>query len=203
MANMQIGEPASFTVNAYPTRTFTGTVASISPLGQTSSNVVSYPVYISIPKAEATSANLLPNMTANVTVTVVQHSNVITIPTSAVNFARNASRGTSVNNIPQLVTPQQANDATDQARQTLNTLESQNPSIVNSNPSPTFVIEPLGNTYVAKPIVTGLSDSTGTEFEVLSGLSVGETFIVNVQNPGAGTGGGTGYVPDAPAEPKV
>jgi multidrug efflux pump subunit AcrA (membrane-fusion protein) len=213
MANMQVGEPASFTVNAYPTRNFTGTVASISPLGQTSSNVVSYPVYINIPKAEATSANLLPNMTANVTITVVQHNNVIIIPTSAVNFARNASRGTPVNNIPQLVTPEQAAQATSQARQMLNTLEAQNPSVVNSSPSPAFVIEPLGNSFVAKPIVTGLTDNTGTEFEVLSGLSAGETFIVGVQGSGNGTGtgtgggtgaGGTGYAaPNTIAEPKV
>jgi len=97
-----------------------------------------------------------------------------------------------VNNIPQLVTPQQAADATNQARQTLNTLESQNPSIVNSSPSPAYVIEPLGNTFVAKPIVTGLTDNTGTQFEVLSGLSVGETFITGVQGSGTGTGTGGG-----------
>jgi multidrug efflux pump subunit AcrA (membrane-fusion protein) len=190
MANVQNGEQASFTVNAYPSRTFTGTVAAISPLGQTSSNVVSYPVYINIPKSEATSANLLPNMTANVTITVVQQNNVIVIPTSAVNFARNASRGVSINNIPQLITPQKANQAMDQARQMMQTLENQNPSVVNLSPSPNFVIEPLGNTFVAKPIVTGLTDSSGTQYEVLTGLSAGETIITGVQ--GSGTGAGTG-----------
>jgi HlyD family secretion protein len=192
MANVSVGEQASFTVNAYPTRTFTGTVGSISPLGQTSSNVVSYPVYINIPKNEATSANLLPNMTANVTITVVQQNNVIIIPTSAVNFARNASRGVTINNIPSLVTPAQANQAMNQARQMLATLQSQNPSVVNLNPSPNFVIEPLGNTFVAKPIVTGLTDNTGTQYEVLSGLSVGETFITGIQGAGGAGTGGTG-----------
>jgi HlyD family secretion protein len=204
MANVAVGEGASFTVNAYPTRTFTGTVGSISPLGQTSSNVVSYPVYINIPKSEATSANLLPNMTANVTITVVQQTNVIIIPTSAVNFARNASRGVTINNIPSLVTPAQANQAMNQARQMLATLQSQNPSIVNLNPSPNFVIEPLGNTFVAKPIVTGLTDNTGTQYEVLSGLSVGETFITGIQGSGGAGAGGTGATGlTAPAESKA
>jgi HlyD family secretion protein len=205
MANVQVGEPAAFTVNAYPSRTFTGTVGSISPLGQTSSNVVSYPVYINIPKSEATSANLLPNMTANVTVTVEQQSNVIVIPTSAVNFARNASRGVTLNSTPSLVTPQQASQATDQARQMLATLEQQNPSVVNLSPSPAFVIEPLGNTFVAKPIVTGLSDSTGTQYEVLSGLSAGETFITGIQGSGgpAGTGGTGATGLTAPAESRA
>jgi multidrug efflux pump subunit AcrA (membrane-fusion protein) len=211
MANLQVGQPASFTVNAYPTRQFTGTVAAVSPLGQTSSNVVSYPVYVNVPRSEVDSANLLPNMTANVTITVVQHNNALLIPTSAVNFARNASRGVSIGTTPQLITPQQATSATNQARQTLNALESQNPSIVNSSPTPAFVIEPLGNTFVAKPIVTGLTDSAGTQYEVLSGLAVGETFISGVQGTGVstGTGGATGgsaggfVAPSAPTEPKV
>src|SRR5207302_3983182 len=48
IGKVQPGQKATFTVTAYPGRTFTGTVAAIEPAGTTTSNVVTYVVLISV-----------------------------------------------------------------------------------------------------------------------------------------------------------
>ena len=89
--NLKVGEPALFTVAAYSNRTFRGTVSAISPNGQTVSNVVTYPVYIDVDMTRLQGSTLLPGMTANVTIEVVQRIGALLIPVTAVNFARTAS----------------------------------------------------------------------------------------------------------------
>lgn len=188
-ANLKVGDPAVFTVNAYGNRTFNGTVSGISPNGVTVSNVVTYPVTIDVDIKSAGGANLLPNMTANATITVVQRKNVPQISVNAVNFARLASSGSTGSNAPQLLTRQAANTATASARQMLGDLENQNPSVAADSPIPAFVIERPGggDVFSAKPVVLGLTD--GTNYEVLEGLSPGETYIVGT---GSSTRTGTG-----------
>jgi HlyD family secretion protein len=191
-ANLQVGQTAQFTVNAYGQRLFTGTVSAIAPNGQTVSNVVTYPVTIDVDPSDLKGARLLPGMTANVTVTVIQRTSVLLIPVDAVNFARLVSSNSPTAGTPQLITQQQADAAMNQARQMLNTLQSQS-DISAENPIPAFVVERLGNQYIAKPVVLGLTD--GTSYEVLSGLAPGESFIV-----GTSSGSSSGPTP-APAGP--
>src|SRR6266704_6407527 len=191
-ANLQVGQTAQFTVNAYGQRLFTGTVSAIAPNGQTVSNVVTYPVTIDVDPSDLKGARLLPGMTANVTVTVLQRTNVLLIPVDAVNFARLVSSGSPTAGTPQLITQQQANTAMNQARQMLTALQSQS-DISAENPIPAFVVERSGNQYIAKPVVLGLTD--GTSYEVLSGLAPGESFIV-----GTSSGSSSGPTP-APAGP--
>jgi HlyD family secretion protein len=186
-ANLQVGQPAQFTVNAYGQRLFKGTVSAIAPNGQTVSNVVTYPVTIDVDANDLKGAHLLPGMTANVTVTVLQRSNVLLIPVDAVNFARLVSSNSPTAGTPQLITQQQAGTAMNQARQMLNALQSQR-DISAENPIPAFVVERLGNQFTAKPVVLGLTD--GTSYEVLSGLVPGETIII-----GTGSGSFSGPTP--------
>ena len=195
-ANLRVGQPAVFTVNAYGNRQFNGTVSGISPNGVTVSNVVTYPVNIDVDINSAKGANLLPNMTANATITVVQRKNVPLISVNAINFARLASSGSTGSNAPQLLTRQQANTALNRARQMLADLENQNPNVALDSPIPAFVIQRPGggDIFTAKPVVLGLTD--GSNYEVLEGLSPGETYIVgsgNSTRPAAGaTGGNSG-----------
>ncbi|HEY6409407.1 MAG TPA: efflux RND transporter periplasmic adaptor subunit, partial [Ktedonobacteraceae bacterium] len=179
-ANLTIGEPAQFTVSAYGNRIFSGTVGAISPFGQTVSNVVTYPVTIDVDMNSLNGANLLPNMTASVTIIVVQRHNMLLIPVNAVNFARTATR--SINNIPALITDDQAKSALAQARQMLVVLQNENPSISQDNPIPAYVLErPDGQTaFIPVPIVLGLTDDTF--YEVLKGLSPGEIIVVGAQS---------------------
>ena len=178
-ANLKVGEPAQFTVSAYGNRLFTGIVSAISPIGQTVSNVVSYPVTIDVNKDDLQNANLLPGMTASVTIVVVQRPNVVLIPVNAINFARTAT-GT-VNGIPPIITTQQASSALAQARQMRTELINQNPSVVQDNPTPAYVIEqPVGRTvFITVPVVLGLTDDT--YYVVLQGLSPGDIVVVGAQ----------------------
>jgi HlyD family secretion protein len=188
-ANLKVGEVASFTVNAYGNRAFRGTVASISPNGQTTSNVVTYPVSIDVDMSNTNlhDVTLLPGMTANVTITVLNRDNVLTIPVDAVNYARlasSASTSTSGSR-PALVSRQEVTSALRQARQRLVELTNNNPQISNDNPLAAYILETANGQFVIKPVVLGLTD--GTVYEVLDGLAENEVIVVGTST---GTTGG-------------
>jgi HlyD family secretion protein len=192
-ANLRVGDPAKFSVNAYGTRLFTGTVTAISPNGQTVSNVVTYPVIISVDTTDLQGTNLLPGMTANVTIDVLQRIDVLLIPVDAVNFARIASTSNPTTGAAAIVTQQAVSTAMQQASQMLQQLESQNPAIAAESPIPAFVLEePSAGHFIVKPVVLGLTD--GTVYEVLSGLKAGENIIVGTTSASSrsATGGGGG-----------
>src|SRR6266487_1174865 len=195
-ANLKIGEPATFTVNAYPNKTFRGTVGAISPLGQTVSNVVTYPVRIDIDMSSVAGTNLIPGMTANVTITVVSRVGVLLIPVNAVDFARLASTR-STSGTPPLISSQAATSAMIEARQMLINLLQSQPSLSAESPTPAYVLEsPTSGQFIAKPVVLGLTD--GTQYEVLEGLTTADTVVVGIAssaltgantNTGPGSGG--------------
>jgi len=174
-ASVKIGEPAQFTVSAYGQRKFGGTVSAISPNGVTVSNVVTFPVTVDVDMTSLQGATLLPGMVANVTIYVVQRSNVLLIPVNAVNFARTAPT-------IGLISSQQAASALGKASLMLRQLQIENPAISVDNPVPAFLLEPSNGRFVAKPVVLGLTD--GTNYEVLEGLSLGETIVVGVHTGG-------------------
>lgn len=176
IANVQVGETARFTVNAYGNQQFTGTVSAVPPLGQTIANVVTYPVTIDVDSSSLKGAHLLPGMTANVMINAVQHNNVLLLPVNAVNFARLASSGNSASGTPQLISPTVATTTLNQARRMLSRLEVSNPNLISEGPIPAFVIEQSGQQFVARPVVLGLTD--GTSYEILQGLSLSDRFIV-------------------------
>ncbi len=181
-AYLKVGESASLTVAAYTGRTFHGTVSALSLNGQTVSGVVTYPVYIDVDMSGLRGAHLLPGMTASVTINVVQRNNVVLIPVGAVNFARAAPA--AANGAKPLITQAQASAALDEARQMLRSLETQQPEVANDNPIPAFVIEQANakGQFVARPVVLGLTNDT--VYEVLAGLSPGESIIVGAQTQG-------------------
>jgi HlyD family secretion protein len=172
--NVRVGQPAQFTISAFGGRLFRGTVSAISPNAQTISNVVTYPVIINVDMTSLQGVALLPGMTANVTILVAVRPNVLLIPVSAPSFARTAA--------PAIISPAQAAAALNRARQMLVTLQLEQPEIALDNPVPAFVLEQSGSQFVAKPVVLGLTD--GTVYEVLAGLSEGETVVVGVQKGG-------------------
>jgi RND family efflux transporter MFP subunit len=80
IANVRRGNPASFTVDSYPSRDFPGVVESIAPKATIVSGVVNYEVAITI-KKDATL--LKPDMTANVSVQTARHAALL-LPSEAV-----------------------------------------------------------------------------------------------------------------------
>jgi HlyD family secretion protein len=180
-ANVQVGNPVQFTVNSYGSRFFQGKVSAISSNGVTSSNVVTYPVIIDINKQSIQGAQILPGMTASVTITVIQHHNVLTIPVNAVNYARSA--GNSSSGGTSIVSSQQVAAAQSQANQWLNSLQTRNPALVSENPLATYVIvSGHRGTFNVKPVVLGLTD--GNSYEVLQGLASGDNVVAGVVNGG-------------------
>ncbi len=67
------GQPVSFTVDAYPTETFNGTVRQVRLAPTTTSNVVVYTVVIDV---DNTDLRLMPGMTAFVTIIISEKDNV-------------------------------------------------------------------------------------------------------------------------------
>ena len=179
-ANVRGGNPAQFTVSAYGNQVFRGTVSAVSPNGVTVSNVVTFPVTVDVDMNSLQGKVLLPGMTANVTIDVVQRSNVLLIPVTAVNFAR-AAASTSTT-IPRLVSQQQATSALNKASQMLQQLQFEKPDISMDNPVPAFILEQSNGQFVVKPVVLGITD--GTNYEVLAGLLPGETIVVGLQRGG-------------------
>jgi HlyD family secretion protein len=77
------GEKVTFTVDAYPDDTFTGSVKQVRLLAVTNSNVVTYSVVIDAPNPEL---KLKPGLTASITAYTSSAENVLTIPSKALRF---------------------------------------------------------------------------------------------------------------------
>ncbi|MBX5451785.1 MAG: efflux RND transporter periplasmic adaptor subunit [Thermogemmatispora sp.] len=169
------GQQVHFTVSAYGNRQFSGTIRAISPLGQSVSNVVTYPVTINVDLGSARGAHLLPGMTANLTITTLQHEDVLLVPTDAINFARNAATLSERNGSP-VIDPAQVKTALAQAHQLLQDLHNLPPG---EQPTPGYVLERSGERWVVKPVVLGLTD--GNTYEVLAGLELGESIVTGAQ----------------------
>lgn len=77
------GMPVTFTVDAYGQQTFRGTVDAVRLNAQTTNNVVTYPVWITVRNDDL---RLRPGMTANLKITVDQAAGVLRIPNQALRF---------------------------------------------------------------------------------------------------------------------
>ena len=78
-----VGQPASFTVDAFPDKEFSGTVDQVRKAPQTIHNVVTYTVVISTDNSDL---SLLPGMTATVRVLVKEYENTLKLPNAALRF---------------------------------------------------------------------------------------------------------------------
>jgi len=83
VGKIQLGQKATFTVDAFPGRTFEGQVNQIRKSAQVVSNVVTYLVAISTQNSDL---KLLPGMTANVRVVTSVQDEVLKVPNAALRF---------------------------------------------------------------------------------------------------------------------
>ncbi len=83
------GDPATFTVYAYPGREFHGQVVQIREAPITVQNVVTYDVIVSAPNPKGL---LLPGMTADVTLTTADLKHMLRVPRAAFAFAPPSAR---------------------------------------------------------------------------------------------------------------
>ncbi|MDR3562882.1 MAG: efflux RND transporter periplasmic adaptor subunit [Negativicutes bacterium] len=81
VGRVKLGQKVDFTVDAYPGKTFSGTISLISQKAVIQSNVVYYTVYVDV---DSPQGMLFPTMTARVTIKVGESKNTLVVPLSAV-----------------------------------------------------------------------------------------------------------------------
>jgi len=150
IGKVQEGQPASFTVDAYPEIQFKGFVSQVRIAPVITQNVVTYDVVIIV---ENRDLKLKPGMTANVSIEVVRKDAVLTIPSAALRFK-----------------PEDAGEATKQRSSV------RGPKQGKSLSQRVYVLSE--GKPVAVPIQTGISDDT--HLEVIAGeLRPGQEVIVD------------------------
>lgn len=84
IGSVKSGENVTFTVLAYPGRTYKGTVVQVRDNPVTTSNVVTYTVVTSVSNPDG---SLLPGMTANATIQIASAPNALVVPTAALHVS--------------------------------------------------------------------------------------------------------------------
>ena len=80
---IQTGQGVKFTVDSFPRRDFTGQVRQVRLSPETVQNVVTYTVVVAVNNADRL---LLPGMTANVEIAVLERDDVLKVPNRALRF---------------------------------------------------------------------------------------------------------------------
>jgi HlyD family secretion protein len=88
VGRVQLGQKASFTVDAFPGRSFQGEVRQVRKAATVVSNVVTYTVIVSAANPDLT---LLPGMTANVRIVTAQKEDVLKVANAALRFKPEAN----------------------------------------------------------------------------------------------------------------
>lgn len=83
IGQVKVGQHVTFTVDAYPDDTFSGTVTQVRLNPTTTSNVVTYEVIVNAPNPDL---KLIPGMTANLTIYTLELDDVIAVPLKALKF---------------------------------------------------------------------------------------------------------------------
>jgi HlyD family secretion protein len=81
------GQRATVTVDAFPNRTFVGTVEKVEPQAVVEQSVTNFPVLVSLPNDQEL---LLPGMNGDVSLMVDRRTNVLAVPVDAVRNLREA-----------------------------------------------------------------------------------------------------------------
>ncbi|MGH7719134.1 MAG: efflux RND transporter periplasmic adaptor subunit, partial [Gemmatimonadaceae bacterium] len=88
IGNVQAGQQATVTVDAYPDRPFRGAVEKIEPQAVVQQSVTMFPVLISVSNRERL---LMPGMNGEVSILVERRDNVLAVPNDAIRNPRDAA----------------------------------------------------------------------------------------------------------------
>jgi len=91
------GMDVRFTVDAFGRREFHGTVEAVRLNASTNNNVVTYPVWITVPNDDLT---LRPSLTANLKIIISTANDVVRVPNQALRFRPNAEIYTALGLTP-------------------------------------------------------------------------------------------------------
>ncbi|WP_164783923.1 MULTISPECIES: efflux RND transporter periplasmic adaptor subunit [unclassified Mesorhizobium] len=156
ISRFAVGQPVTFTVDAYPERIFEGTVRQIRKAPQVVQNVVTY---VAVIAADNPDELLLPGMTANLQVIVAARKNALTVPNAALRFR-----------------PENSDEASRDAAASAGTETDSDTA-----PGRVFVPERSGE---PKPVAVDLGTTDGRATEVLAGeLYEGQEVITGLAAP--------------------
>lgn len=101
VSSVKLGQPANFTVSAWPGRTFPATIQRVGIGSTITDNVVTYKTVLSVKNDDLA---LRPGMTATAAIVTAQRDNVLLVPNAALRFtppakADEANRGSFVSNL--------------------------------------------------------------------------------------------------------
>jgi HlyD family secretion protein len=180
---------ATFTVDAFPTKEFQGTIQELRLNPTNVQNVVTYNVVFDVDNPEQ---KLKPGMTANLTITIDERNNVLKVPNSALRYRPqsatgqnrdgNNAGGNGAANSGQAGQSGQGGGRRSQQAPNANGGQSEQritPSTAPVLAGQTRIVWVLGSDKKPQPrrIVVGLSDGTSTE--VVSGnLQEGDVVII-------------------------
>lgn len=174
IGQVKVGQRVDFTVDAYPGRTFSGLVTQVRLSATTESNVVTYEVIVS---AENEDHKLIPGLTANLTIYVLEENGVVTLPVAATKFTPHEYP--DVKGLPQPV----------------------NNSNVKKGDTLVYVVK--DDKLIPTPIKLGVAN--GVNVAVLSGLTGGEVVATGYssgQIPDDSEGDKQDVSPFAPKRPR-
>lgn len=92
VGSVRVGQKASFTVSAYPPRSYPATVTRVAFGSSMTDNVVTYTSYLDVDNADL---SLRPGMTASSTITATERKDALLVPNSALRFTPIADSATA------------------------------------------------------------------------------------------------------------
>jgi HlyD family secretion protein len=172
------GQSVDFTVDAYPYRTFYGTVVQVRNAPTNSSNVVSYDCVVSVTNSDY---KLKPGMTANISFIIAQRENALTIPNGALRFHPPENAMVETNSAATQPATNGGNFAGTSGGQGHRSGHARGEHPVFHA---VYVLSGTGNAakLQAVQIKTGISDGISTE--VISGLNEGAQVVTGVVSTG-------------------
>ena len=90
VGSVKVGQKASFTVSAYPSRKYPATITRVAFGSTITENVVTYVTYLDV---DNTDLSLRPGMTAASTITSTERKDVLLVPNTALRFSPTAKTG--------------------------------------------------------------------------------------------------------------
>jgi HlyD family secretion protein len=199
------GQPVTFTVDAYPSETFTGDVRQVRLQPIVTSNVVTYTVIVNAPNPEK---KLMPGMTANITVLVQKIDSVLIVPGKALRFTPDATwLAEYLKNNPfpkrQDTTAAHQTGGTDRQRIERPTGQPDQEGFqygAQTGKKPVMVWVKSGEKIHRKRVATGAVD--GSNAEVKWGLKEGDEVILTMNLPGkSGSASSSSTAPQTSTSP--
>ena len=182
IGDVRTGLRATFTVDAYPDITFTGSVNQIRLEPAVSANVVTYTTILSAPNQDL---KLKPGMTANIFIFTKEIDSALLISAKSLKFKPDATMEKQFKILPDSTGERKVQRA---ARKAANA--SNNPlapprhkhdttgrevDTAAATGTPAFVWVKYGDSLIEKLVMTGLNNDT--QVQILSGLNIGDEVV--------------------------